>query len=704
MSDESSDSSAHPRLGNGLDALFAPRRVAVVGASRRAGKLGHDVLVECSRRKFLGEMVGVNPNSDGEQIAGWPVVGSLEAAGPIDLALVATSAEQTISAVFDCCRAGVRAAVLAAAGFGELGAEGIAMEREIARIAASAEMRVLGPNGIGLFVDRLGLNLMGWRDVASGRVALVTQSGNVAIALSQSLRRSGLGLASCVGLGNQLDLGASDFLAYHADSADCDAVALYLEGLRGSTGRLFAQALELCWQAGKPVVVLKAGRTERGRRSVFTHTAALGGNEAVWDAVLEEGRAIVTGDPEEMVDALAALHALGGRRSVKGVFVLTDGGGDSVLAIDALQKADVPLATLAPATQAALRQLVPPASPRAPGENPVTLDTAGGLEDDPRLLARCAEVGASDEHVDAIVVSGTFAGYRSRRAEELEAVERLAALRRGGTPLLVHSAFALDDEEPVKRLRLEGIPAFSSAHRLAKALSLALGGRRPPPDLAPDTRTRAEALTFEEAEALVSPVGVRLPPHRVVRHKADLDDALDVIGSPLCLKVDDRSISHKSDVGAVRLNLSPARAREVADELWSRFPQSAILVMAMLPPGLELLVGTAHDPTFGAFVTVGRGGVTAELEPDVAIALAPLAAERAALLWQSLRCRPALEGFRGQKGVDIESLVALAVAFSQLACTERAFSVECNPVIAYPDGYAVADLRAVREVPGDARS
>ena len=704
-----------PTMG-GLDAFYSPRSVVVLGASRRPGKLGHDVMVECARLGFSGAMYGVNPLADGEPVGGWPVVRSVRDLPEVpDLAFVALPASGTLDAVTELARAGVRAAVLAAAGLGELGGEAALAEQEIARAARAAGMRLLGPNGFGLYAGSVGLNLTGWREVPAGRVALLTQSGNVAIALCRMMAGSTVGVSSCTGIGNQLDVDVAELLEHHARSAGSDAIALYVEGLRATSGRRLVQALSACTQAGKPVVVLKGGRSDAATRSVASHTGALGGDRRLWDAALREGGARQVADPAALVDALEACQATRGRR-IRGVLVLSDGGGDTVLATDALDDAGVPLALLGSGTRTALDALVPPAAPRAEGANPVTLDTAGGLEDDPRLIARCAETGAADGAVDAVVVTGTFGGYRGRRAEELDAVARLAALARAGTPVLVHSAFAADDEEPVVALRREGVPVYPTVRRLAVALAAARGvggsavsvrvaGLPSPTEeglAAAPAGDRAAAPTAEagvavptaEALARLAAVGVAVPAVVTVRNDAELADAAARMPFPLCLKVEDPLVSHKSDVGGVVLDVAPGAAADAAHALWQRFPGRALVVMPMLSPGVELLVGLGRDPTFGAFVIVGRGGVAAEVDPDVALALAPLSSGDALALWGSLRCAPLLRGWRAQPGVDLGSLAGLTAAMSELAQREPGLEIECNPVLAYEHGYAVADVRA----------
>jgi acetyltransferase len=677
---------------SGIDAFFAPSGVAVFGASLNPDKLGHKVMKSSVALGFAGSIIGVNPRSEGGTVAGQPLVRSLaDISERVDLAFVAVPASATLDVVQECAGSGIRAAVLVASGLGELDAIGSAREEEIARVAKGAGMRLLGPNGYGLFVSDAGLNLTSYPVIPAGRVALMTQSGNVAIALFRQAEYAGIGFSSCAGLGNQLDVNFADLVGYHARSEACDALALYIEGIPSGSGRRLRVELLACRNAGKPVVILKGGRTVAGTKSVATHTGALSGSTRVWEAVFAETGALSVDSPEEMVDVLAAVTLL--RPTTCRTLVLTDGGGDSVLAVDALSDVGVPLAQLSPATEAALDALTPPAAPRVSGHNPVTLDTAGGLEDDAALIARCASVGAKDPHVDVVVVSGTFGGYVSQRELENAGVEELLTIKRSGTPVVVHSAFATDNDEPVRRLRAGGIPVYPTISRLAVALSAVNVAVQweSPNELASVQRT----LGIEETASRLRQVGVEVPSIAVVRDQDSLLTAATDIGFPLCLKVEDPSVSHKSDVDGVRLNLGPEGLLPAATELWGRFPTASLLVMPMLRTGLELLVGATQDPTFGSVVTVGRGGTTAELDPDVSVLVAPVTTEAARTAWMSLRCSPLLQGWRGSKAIDLEALAQLTMSIARLAEIDATLSIECNPVIAYSSGYGIADMRAV---------
>jgi acetyltransferase len=642
--------------------------------------------------KFNGLIVGVNPRSEGGTIAGQPLVRSLsDVSESIDLAFIAVPAAATLDAVQECADAGVRAAVLVASGLGELDAIGSAREEEIARVSKEAGMRLLGPNGYGLFVAGAGLNLTSYPTIPTGRVALMTQSGNVAIALFRQAEYAGVGFSSCAGLGNQLDVNFADLVGYHTKSEECDALALYIEGIPIGSGRRLRQELLACQHAGKPVVILKGGRSVAGTKSAATHTGALSGSTRVWEAVFAETGALSVDSPEEMADVLAAVTML--KPTTCRTLVLTDGGGDSVLAVDALSEVGIPLAQISPATETALDALTPPAAPRVNGRNPVTLDTAGGLEDDAALIARCASVGAKDPDVDVVVISGTFGGYASQRELEITGVEELLSIKRAGTPVIIHSAFAIDNDEPVRRLRAGGIPVYPTVRRLAVALSALNVAVRP--EASSGRPSEQRTLGVEETASRLRQVGVEVPSMTVVQDRDSLLSAANDIGFPLCLKVEDPAVSHKSDVDGVRLNIGPEELLSAATDLWRRFPGASLLVMPMLHPGLELLIGATQDPTFGAVVTVGRGGTTAELDPDVTVLIAPVSTEAARTAWMSLRCSPLLQGWRGGEAIDLDALAQLTTSIARVAESNATLSIECNPVIAYSNGYAIADMRAV---------
>ena len=381
--------------------------------------------------------------------------------------------------------------------------------------------------------------------------------------------------------------------------------------------------------------------------------------------------------------------------------VLTDGGGDSVMAIDWLTASGLSMAIPSAQTRAGLDKLIPAAAPRVEARNPVTLDTAGGAEDDPMLLARCARLAAKDEGVDLIVVGGLFGGYPRMLKGELACAAELVELHQSGHPVVVQSAFALSDAEPLSRLKNAGITVLPTIDRIARALSRTL---------LPDTsgegvqaeetgRSAAAAgpvvLPVTESAELLRQSGIGLPPTSVVQTPRELAAVAAATSYPACVKIADPAVAHKSDVGGVVLNLADAAEVETAaGRLWARFPGGPLLVMPSLPGGTEFLIGTGNDQLFGPFVIVGKGGIWAETDADLAILMTPVDEQSARRALLSLRCAPTFTGRRGRPAIDLTAMARLIVAMSHLAAEHPGLSVEANPVIAYPNGYAVADLRA----------
>ena len=371
--------------------MFRPRVVAVVGASRDPAKWGRRVLEYTGRAGFGGALYGVNPGVADLNVPGVTTVPALaDIDEPIDLAVLARPASATAELLEECADLGVRSVLVPAAGFGELGGEHLAAEQRIVARAREAGIRLLGPNTFGMFIASSRVNLTPREHIPRGSVAMLSQSGNVVVGMYEQARQAGIGFSACVGVGNQVDVGLGELLGYFASDPGSDAVAVYVEGLRGS-GAEFRAGLAACRAAGKPVVVLKAGRTRHAASAVATHTGALASDERVWQAVLADAGAIQVGSTQDLVDALAVACSVG--RHGGRAMVITDGGGDSVMAIDWLTASGLSMATLSARTRARLDELIPAAAPRAEGRNPVTLDTAGGVEDDPMLLARCAIAG-----------------------------------------------------------------------------------------------------------------------------------------------------------------------------------------------------------------------------------------------------------------------------------------------------------------------
>lgn len=678
--------------------LVSPQCVAVLGVTDRRPNWASRALRQSAENGYPGALYGVNRRGALEGFDGLSIVRDLaEIEAPIDCALIGLGREQVLDGLESCARHGVKSVVVVAAGFGELGTAGRQLEQAMLSIAQSNGMRILGPNGIGLF--RAGGVCFTPFRMPPGDVGLISQSGNVAISLGLQAERMGFGFSTCVGVGNQIDISFGELLSWFADDAATRTVAMYAEGIPARDAANFVEGLRRCHHANKPVFVLRGGSTPDGAAAAGTHTGSLASDAKVWSKIVEREHAISVTSESGLADALLAaqLPPFDG-----GVVVLTDGGGNSVMATDSLHRHGLPMAQLERETQAALGDLVPPLAPRHAGLNPLTMDTPGGLQDDPQLLARCAEICSRDDGVGALVVGGLFGGFADHRDEEVATARRLGALRQAGMAVAVASSYAGIDEGSLSELRSAGIPVYGCIDRLAAAIASRYQpasvvatdrNRGDDPDAAP-VRDAGRWLAAREAIKRLSDAGLPAPAVRVVGSSRELEAATQDIGLPLCLKIETDQVAHKSDVGGVKLGLaSPAEVTAAAAELWTRFADAELLVMPMFASGLELLAGLAWDPVFGPFVVVGRGGIWTEVENDVVVLPLALGDVDIAAELSQLRCFPMINGGRGQPSLDLKALVNLVSALGNLAEDDERLSVDLNPVILYEDGLAIADFR-----------
>jgi acetate---CoA ligase (ADP-forming) len=706
-----------------LDPIFYPRSIAVVGASREESKRGFRTIQKLLEGGFPGAIYPINPKE--QTILGLPCFASLRAVpGSIDLAVVCTPASTLPDLIPQCGEKGVKGAVVLAGGFAEAGDAGRALQERMVALAKMHRVRIVGPNTSGLFNTHHGCNIVGFSHLQGGPVGLLSQSGNLALALATEAEANGhLGLSTYVGVGNESDIQLHEYLDFFAGDRNTGAVVAYLEGLKD--GRAFLSALRRITRH-KPVVIYKSGRTQAGQGAAKSHTGALAGEFAVSAGVLRQAGAVLARRSDEllpMAEALSLLPPLASRR----IAVLADGGGHGTIAADALTEQGLALAGLADSTKRRLQALLPAAASVA---NPV--DVAGGTDTNPALFFDCAQALLEDPAVAGLLITGLYGGYGERFTEtltgvELETSRRLAALSRQiGKPLIVHSLYgvlpAAQQPEPLRALREAGIPIHGVLERAVACLeALAEYGevRKAPEPVdvrrvsrSPGfegvlSRCRAEGRTVvlePEARAALAEVGVAMPAHRLATHPDEAVRAFHELGDvPVALKIVSRNIVHKSEAHGVRLGISSepevraAFAEIVANaKAYAGDPNiSGVLVTPMAPSGgVELILGVVRDPTFGPVLMAGLGGVFVDVLKDVAFRALPLTADDALALLGELRASAVLNGVRGAAPVDKNALVRLMLALSDL-CTAfpEIVELDLNPVRAYPQGTVVLDAR-----------
>jgi acetyltransferase len=711
-------------------AFLSPRSVAIVGASADPGKRGYQAVRRLLADGYAGEIYPVHPRLT--EILGVAAYADLLAVpGAVDLALVCTPAQSLPSILEQCGRKGVKGAVILAGGFGEAGAEGCRLEAEALDLARAYGVRIVGPNTSGVFNLHRNLNLVGIPDVRPGGLGIVSQSGNMALSIVAEANAGGhLGFSTYVGVGNQMDIRFHEYLAHLGADPETEVPILYIEGFK--CGRTFLDVAREVTQR-KPVVVYKAGRTAAGRASAKSHTGALAGSYEMTVDLLRQAGVAVARTSDTIVPLAEALGLLPMPASNR-LAILADGGGHATIAADAAVEAGLAVAELGAATRAHLATILPAAASLA---NPV--DLAGGSDANPGVFADCAAVLLEDERIDALVIVGLFGGYHIRFSEALAPIEeetaiRLGALaRRFAKPVVLQSVFAGFRPRALEIVRRAGVPVHGSIEVAIKCLAglheYACARRRngqgptrqpqasaqaggPAIEILARCRAGNRAALYEhEALRLLAAHGIGVPAHRVIRSEDGVGAAARAFaGAPVAMKVVSEDILHKTEAGGVRLNVRGETAmREayggIVSGALASHPEARIegvLVAAMAPEGVEAIVGTSRDPTFGPVAMFGLGGIFVEVLRDVAFRAIPLGRLDAADMIEAIRAREVLGGVRGAAAVDKSALADLLVRLSGLIVAHpKIEAIDLNPVIAHAQGCTVADARILLRSAGE---
>ena len=621
-----------------------------------------------------------------------------------------------------------------AVGFRESGSEGVELERRILEAARTHGMRVVGPNTSGLLNLPLGLNLIGARGVRAGTLSLVVQSGNMALALMNEVTaRSHEGIAICVGVGNQLDLGFHEYLDFLGQHEGTRAVICYAEGF--SDARTFLQVAARVSRK-KPVLVIKGARSSSGQAAARSHTGALAGAYDRLRAGFRQAHIVEVTRTDELLHLAETLATQPAVWNGAGLVVLSDGGGQGTLAADVLSDMGVPMATLSDRTREALRALLGRA---AAVTNPV--DVAGASDTDPEVFGRALEILAADDAVGGVLVVGLFGGYGIRFAEELTAAEERAAyamadiMRTASKPLVVHSMYASHQSSPLRILGEAQVPVVESldvacrcigetwirgrvlgspvwrpdgdAESVAPAAGRRLKTFRPHESLARAQAEGRNTLTEPEAQALLRDAGLTFPPSALCTSADEVRAAVEGMRTAVVLKVVSVKIPHKTDAGGVALGIvSAADAAEAFEGILERTARyleargaepgvDGVMVAPMLAtPLAELLVGARRDPDLGPVLTLGAGGIWVEVLRDVAHRVLPVGPDEVRRMLLELRTFGLLAGARGQPPGDIDAVVRAAEAVARCILEHHAVTeVEVNPLFVYATGAQAVDAR-----------
>jgi acyl-CoA synthetase (NDP forming) len=683
----------------GLAAVFEPRRVALVGASDRPGSLGR--LLWDNLADFPGEVL---PVGQAATVGGRPAYSDLrEVPGQVDLAIIATPAATVPGIIAAAAAKGVTAAVVLSAGFAETGPAGAKLQAEAVAAARKGGVRLVGPNCFGVQNADLPLNasISAGAPRGGGGVSIVTQSGSYGMAVQALGRDEALRVAKVFAAGNKADITDAELLRYLRRDPATSVICLLLESITDARG-FFAQA---CLTTPvKPVIAVVSGRTGAGQRAAESHTAALATDDAVLDAALRQAGVVRV---RTGLQALDAARALSGQPMPRGprVAVVTNSGGTGVELTDLLADEDLEVPELSGPLQAELRALLPG---YASARNPVDMTPAWRLFS--TMYPAAIELLARSGEVDVVV---PVLLQRSASQEVAVAVrDAVARLRGDGVPVPVYVCWVAPRaaDAHASLLQEAGVPCFPWPERTARAVGVAVRcGRRsgawrsgaPPPARGTKPALRTEPAPFthemlapEAARELLVAAGVPVVETVRCESAAMAVSAADRLGYPVVAKVDHPGLTHKSDVGGVRLGLLTADAvRSAAAGLLALADGAAVLVQPQRE-GIELVIGGVRDPGFGPVVMAGFGGVLVETLRDVQLAVAPVDAALACSLLRSLRGAAVFTGLRGRQAVDLSPVAALVVAVGDLMASHPEIAeLDLNPVLVGASAPIAVDWR-----------
>lgn len=691
-----------------LRPFFNPSGVAIVGASADPHKLSHGILRNAVSHGFRGAVYPVNPKAT--EILGlrcYPDI--LAVPDPVELAVLVLPAALCPAVLDACGRRGIRAAIVISGGFREVGPKGAALEAELVRIARHYGMRLIGPNCVGTLDAHTGLNTTFIRTMPQpGAIAFVSQSGAICGGILEWTAGKGIGFSRFATLGNAADVTETDLLLDLAEDPNTRVIVAYVEAIRD--GQRF---IEVARQVTphKPILVIKAGRTEAGTRAVSSHTGSLAGSMAAYDAAFRQAGVIRVDSVEELFNNALAL-AYGPLPRGPRVAVVTNAGGPASLAADEVEQVGLAMPPTSPATQARLAEFTHPEAQLA---NPV--DMLGGAE--PPDYERAVSALLADEAFDAVLPILVPQALVDPVAVA-EAIGR-AAQSQAGEPKPVVACFMGDEivRAPMAVLRNYRIAPYLFPEQAARALGALwtyvqhrqrlladaepTGARLIEPVKAAALPLGRTHLGEVDCRPLLTAYGVPQPRAALARTAAEAARLAAEIGFPVALKVVSPDIFHKSEVGGVALNLADEGAVAEAFEallarVRSRQPDARLegaLVAQMAPPGQELIVGMRRDQQFGPLIMFGLGGVYVELFRDVAFRVAPFSRAEARRMVAETRAGQLLAGLRGRPPADVDAVVEVIVRVAQMALDHPQIEeIDINPLIAYPAGQGVLAVDA----------
>ena len=707
-------------MAKNIESIMSPRSIAVVGATNRPGSVGLAVFRNILNAGFEGVLYPVNLKAKSVQsVKAYPSL--MDIPDEVDLAVIIVPAEVVCSVMEEAGKKGVKGAIVISAGFREVGGRGVELENCLKEVVRKYDIRLVGPNCLGVINnnEKVRMNAsFATKMPKAGNIAFISQSGALCTAVLDFAEGKNIGFSKFISFGNKADVNETDLLRYLKDDPDTEVILMYLEDI--TNGREFLEtAREITWEAHKPMLAIKSGRSAEGARAAASHTGALVGSDDTYDAIFYQSGILRVEGVAELFNravAFAKQPIPKGNR----IAIITNAGGPGIMATDAVVRHNLKIATLSEETKQKLKQELPPT---ANIENPV--DVIGDATH--KRYEAAIRYVLMDENVDgAIVILAPQA-----MTDVLETAEIVPRVVKGiNKPVLCSFMGIVDVSEGVKYLEKNGIPNYSFPEAAVRSMaSMAFYGnllsldKRQVRRVAADRDTATTVIkkklagrdsyymSEKEANELLQCYGFPVLKSILLKDPSQVDEAAEELVFPVAMKISSPDIVHKFDVGGVRLKIkTKEEAKKAFEEIVAnikKFNPSAkidgVIIERMAKGGVEVILGAVRDPKFGPICMFGLGGTFVEAMKDVTFRLAPMWEISAEIMIRTIKAYSILKGVRGSPPCDIDAIKDCVLRLSQMVTEHPEIAeLDINPLIVYPqgEGCVVADSRILLKNPG----
>ncbi len=700
-----------------LEALFKPKGIAVIGASRKPGKIGYAIMKNLVEYGYEGKIFAVNIKGEKIEIGGkeFQIYKSiLDVPDEVDMAVIAIPAKSVPEVVEECGKKGVKVLSIISSGFREIGEKGKKLEETIVKIAHKYGMRILGPNVFGIVYTPTKLNAtFGPRNVLPGKLAFITQSGALGIALMGWTALEKVGLSAIVSIGNKSDLDDADILEYFENDENTNTILIYIEGLKD--GRKFMEVAKRV-SMKKPVIAIKVGRSEKGAKAAASHTGSLAGSDIAYSTAFKQSGILRAMSVTEAFDWARALSNLPEPQG-DNIVIITNGGGIGVIASDAVEEENLHLYDNLEDLKNFERHMPSFGSYK----NPIDLS---GMAD-VKAYEGAIRDALANPNIHAIVVLYCQTAvlnpidFAKTVLKEYEASGKKK-------PIVVAMVGGVESKKAIDMLNENGIPAYPEAERAIKSLSALYKWHKWKKSAREEIeeeieievnqklvdgviekfKEKSKRIVGIEGFPILEAYGIKVAPYGIAKTVQEAKEIAEKIGYPVVLKVISPDVIHKTDVGGIKLNVNENEIEDAFSEILSNVknyvPEAridGILVQKMVKDGKELIVGMKRDPQFGPLLMFGMGGIYVELLKDVSFRIAPITRKDAYEMIKEIKAYKILRGLRGEKPVDIDAIVDLLLRISKISIEHpEIFEIDLNPIKVFENGYVVVDFRMVLDV------